>query len=249
MKGKCKMNNNIDHSSHVPLHIQVENYLREMIEEKEYKDGKMLPSEQEFSRMFGVSRNTFRAAMERLVRDELVVRKKGVGSFVNKERISTTLSKWESFSDEMNQKGIKFQLITKKITWEKVFGKLAEELSVADGTKVCKLERVTGIGGEPVVVSISYFHPRTGIKETEEFNGKLYEILEGTYSCVPQVSNEEISAIQCDKPLSVKLNYETSLPVLVRKRKVLGIGEKLLELNYAYYRADKFVYTIQIKKE
>ena len=58
----------IDYSSSIPLHLQVEKYLRELIRQEEYQNGGLLPSEVDLSKRFGVSRSTFRSAMDRLVR-------------------------------------------------------------------------------------------------------------------------------------------------------------------------------------
>ena len=82
----------IDQNSPVPLHIQVEKYLRELITREEYRNGSTLPDEIRLSKQFGISRNAFRAAMDRLVLEGLVLRKRGVGSRVNTARITTILT-------------------------------------------------------------------------------------------------------------------------------------------------------------
>ena len=61
---------NIDHKSPVPLHAQVEELLRELIEEEEYKNGKILPSEVELSKKLAISRSTVRQAIKKLVFEE-----------------------------------------------------------------------------------------------------------------------------------------------------------------------------------
>ena len=69
----------IDHSSNKPLHIQAEEVLRKLIEEEEYKNGKLLPNEVELSEQLNISRNTLRQAINKLVFEGLVIRKKGYG--------------------------------------------------------------------------------------------------------------------------------------------------------------------------
>ena len=44
----------------LPLHKQAELYLRNLIEQDEYKEGKMLPNEIELSEQLKMSRNTLR---------------------------------------------------------------------------------------------------------------------------------------------------------------------------------------------
>ena len=66
----------IDHNSAIPLYLQIENQLRNIIREPEYKKGKMLPNEVDLSKQLGISRNTLRQAINNLVTEGLLVRKK-----------------------------------------------------------------------------------------------------------------------------------------------------------------------------
>ena len=56
----------INHKSALPLHVQVERMLRQMIEMPEYSKGKMLPNEVELAKRLGISRNTVRQATNRI---------------------------------------------------------------------------------------------------------------------------------------------------------------------------------------
>ena len=62
---------------------QVYAHVRGKIASGEYKPGEALPTQRELSHSFRVSENTASVAMGRLVHDGLVVRKAGLGSFVN----------------------------------------------------------------------------------------------------------------------------------------------------------------------
>lgn len=243
------LNFRADFDANTPIHIQVEQYLRKMVQEERYQNGERLPNETDISKMLGISRSTFRTAMDRLVRDGIVVRKRGIGSFVNHHMISTTLSKWESFSEEMSSKGIEFQTLDKKVSWVYPGEEDAAALNVKRTERICRLERLKGIDGKPIIFFISFFHPRIGIKEDEKFDGRLYEILRKKYHSIPMVSNEEIGALNCNRYLADKLCQPITLPVLFRKRKVLNQTGKILELGYVYCRSDKFVYNIQIRRE
>ena len=74
--------------SALPLNKQVEQYLRRLISQDEYRQGKMLPTELALSEELGVARNTIRAAMDKLVREGLIERKKGVGTQVKRDPIT-----------------------------------------------------------------------------------------------------------------------------------------------------------------
>lgn len=57
----------LDPNSTQPLHQQAEDLLRTMIQQEEYKKGKLLPNEVELSKELNISRNTLRQAINRLV--------------------------------------------------------------------------------------------------------------------------------------------------------------------------------------
>lgn len=238
----------IDLHSHIPLYVQLEQYLRELIQQEEYQKGKLLPSEVDMAAQFGVSRNTLRAAIDKLVQENLVIRKKGVGTVVNKHRIAAKLERWDGFSAEMDSKGIRMQTLFKDVKWVKADDDVAFDMGIKAGTPVCRLERLKGVDAEPVVLFISYFHPRVNVDADEFFDGRLYEVLERKYHAVPMISNEEIGALACNDYFSSKLAITDGAPVLFRKRFVLNAAEKLLEMCYSYYRSDKFVYSVQIKR-
>lgn len=77
----------IDPNSSKPLHLQAEEILRRLIEENDYKNGKLLPSETDMSKQLNISRNTLRQAINKLVIEGLLIRKKGVGTKVTKKGI------------------------------------------------------------------------------------------------------------------------------------------------------------------
>ncbi|TAM93598.1 MAG: GntR family transcriptional regulator, partial [Chitinophagaceae bacterium] len=56
------VNLKIDHHSPLPLHSQIEQLLRDLVQLKEYAKGAPLPKEVELANRLGVSRNTIRQA-------------------------------------------------------------------------------------------------------------------------------------------------------------------------------------------
>ena len=97
---------NTDRTSSIPLHRQAEEILRGLIKEDEYKNGKLLPNEVEMSKQLHISRNTLRQAINQLVMEGLLVRKKGVGTKVASQGIIGKMKNWHSFSQEMKMLGI-----------------------------------------------------------------------------------------------------------------------------------------------
>ena len=239
----------IDHKSALPLHMQVEEMLRKMIEQPEYQNGKLLPNEVMIANKLGISRNTVRQAANKLVHEKLLVRKKGVGTKVAKNSITTKLNKWTSFTHEMDEKGVVFKNYSLKVSRVSPDKDVKQFFNIGDDAKVIKLERLRGLNKGPVVYFISYFHPRVGLTENEDFSKPLYETLEKDHHVTVAVSKESISAILANKKLAEKLSIDEGAPILFRKRLVCDPGDRPIEYNLGYYRADSFTYTIDIARD
>ncbi|HYH55252.1 MAG TPA: GntR family transcriptional regulator, partial [Anseongella sp.] len=238
---------NIDHTSPVPLHRQIEVLIRNLVKSGEYDGGKLLPREEELARKFGVSRNTVRQGIYKLVIEGLLIRKKGVGTMVAPRTITTHLDEWHSFSEEMNRRGIKVKNYLVKIQGETAPPGVSELFQVVEGTELLKLERLRGDENGPFVYFVSWFHPRVPISGKEDFSQPLYRLLEEKFSIYPTSSNEELKAIRAGKKVAAYLEIEENSPVLFRKRVVYDTGNRIIEYNLGYYRSDKFAYSINIR--
>lgn len=234
----------IDHNSPIPLYLQIEKKLRELIKEEEYQQGKLLPNEVDLSRKLGISRNTLRQALNKLVNDGLLIRKKGKGTKVAKPNVSSRARNWFSFTHEMKAKGIAVRNFELHISWENPDERLARFFEIPKTKKVLKIVKLRGKLEGPFVYFISYMHPRIGLTGEEDFTQPLYELLENNYSTIAKTSNEEISAILADEFLAQKLQLKINDPVLFRKRYVLDPGGRPVEYNLGYYRGDSFTYTV-----
>ena len=238
----------IDHDSPLPLHVQVENLIRKLLENPQYQNGKLLPKEIELAKRLGISRNTIRQATNKLEHENLLIRKKGVGTRAVKSTLSTRLNNWLSFSEEMHNKGVEFVNFDIKVTWVNAEQEVAEILQVDEGRKLLKLERLRGVAKGPFVYFISYFHPRVGLTGKEDFSRHLYEIMEQEHATIASVSKEKINAITATTEIAKKLNIKKGDPVLFRKRIVCDPGDRPIEYNVGYYRGDSFTYEIDIKR-
>lgn len=239
----------VNHLSPVPLHIQIEEQLRELIKEQEYLDGKPLPKEVDLSKMLGVARNTIRQAFDKLVHEGHIYRKKGVGSFVNQEPLLTHLNNWKSFSEEMNQQGIELVNYEVDSKFVEADERVSQKLKVNEGKEVLRLDRLRGDISNPFVLFISWFHPRIGLNGQENFDQPLYEMLEKKYSTIPMTSKEEIKALSASNEIAEKLRIDVGTPILYRERQVLDPGGRVIEYNICYYRNDKFTYRIDIERD
>jgi GntR family transcriptional regulator len=232
-----------------PLHQQAEELLREMILLPEYMNGKLLPSEVELSREMNISRNTLRQAINKLVFEGLLIRKKWYGTTVAPKNVMSNARNWMSFSQEMSSLGItvkNFELhVSHRVPDEGVAAFFETE---SDRRLLC-IERLRGGVEMPFVYFISWFSPRTGMTGEENLSKPLYEIMEKEYGVVVKTSREKVSAEGASEYVAEKLGIEPGAPILVRKRQVYDVDNRPVEYNIGYYRADSFTYAIEFTRE
>jgi len=238
----------INHESKIPLHVQVEELIRKMATFPEFNNGAFLPKEVELANRLGVSRNTIRQATNRLEHEGLLTRKKGVGTKVSRKKSLTTgLDHWYSFTQEMRERGVDVINLELKIEWVLANAHLSTFFNIDKGRKVLKLSKLKGTSGEPIVYFESFFHPRIGLNNKEDFEMPLYTMLEKNYGILVKRSSENIKAMLAGK-IAKKLKVVESDPILFRERFVYDAGDRPIEYNLGYYRSDKFTYSIDIKK-
>jgi len=91
-------------------------------------------------------------------------------------------------------------------------------------------------------------HPRIGVSENEDFTQPLYELLETKYKTPVSISREKIKARIASKITADRLNIKKGEPVLIRERFVSDPGNRPVEYNIGFYIAEKFTYSIEIRR-
>ena len=110
----------VNHTSSVPLYIQLAAELEEAIYNKEYKDGEKLLSENQLCKQYSVSRITVRQALSKLEQKNLVYSVHGKGTFVRLADMSQSLVKIVSFQKTLEQKGLTGHTEIEEYTLKKI---------------------------------------------------------------------------------------------------------------------------------
>ena len=238
----------INHTSKLPLHFQVEELLRKLITQPKYRKGEFLHPEVEMAKTLGVSRNTIRQATNKLEYEGLIIRKKGYGTKVTEKTLTTQLNSWHSFTQEMNEKGISFKNFLIKAERIEAEQKIASFFNIPVKSEVLRVTRLRGDEKAPFVYFESYLHPRIGVQQNEDFSQPLYELLETKYKTPVSVSHEKIKARIASKITADRLRIKKGEPVLIRERFVSDPGNRPVEYNIGFYIAEKFTYSIEIRR-
>jgi len=233
----------LDHDSPVPLHLQAEHTLRLLVAEPRYQKGELLPDELTLARELGVSRNTLRSALGRLVQEGLLERRPGLGTRVLRERTSSGLQGWLSFTREMAKQGIEvqtFEVVSERL---RANAEVASALQVPRESSVMRLDRLRGWDGIPSVRFRSYLHPRLGLEPRDDFNVPLYELIAQRCRVFPERSIQEITAVEAEPWVAERLLVPAGSPVLVRRHMVYDKFGKPIELGIDTIRSDRFALT------
>jgi GntR family transcriptional regulator len=145
-------------NSHVPMHRQLAQQLRQAIAAGDYRPGDRLPTEPELAARHGVSRITARQAVMQLVRDGLVVRQRGKGSFVAAPPVHHDLVDLRGIYDELVARGV--NPTTELLDYaERVPPANVAERLRSGARKVLHYKRLYLRRGEPFAVSWAYLSP------------------------------------------------------------------------------------------
>jgi len=210
----------------------------ELIETLEVGDA--IPSERALSQQLGVSRLTLRAALDELVREGRLTRRRGSGTFVAEPKVAKGMT-ITSFSDDMRQRGLTPGSRTLEFRTIPAGARLGRILHVSPSEPVLSIKRLRLAEGEPMAVELlhvpeSLFPGLTG-RDLEE--GSFYdlmvsrygiEIVGGTQTVEPTVTGEEESHI-----LGVPLHS----PALLFERITRSATGETVEFTSSIYRGDR----------
>lgn len=235
--------------SALPLYYRVREAIRERIEGGEWKPGDLIPPESKLLKAFSVSRATVRQALLLLVREGLLVRKQGRGTFVAARKIAEPLPRLVSFSEEMRHEGLVPSARNIKVELVQAPGRVAEALHVSPGDTFLRLERVRCADGRPIVLLVSYLPQALGIDMNEDFSGSLYALLEGKYGIELGEALQVIEAGAADKDVSAKLDIGEGDPILIIRRGLFARDGGAVEYVEGFYPADRYRYTIRLERQ
>ena len=139
-----------------PIHVQLENLIRDKISQGEYGIGAALPSERKMAQTYGINRLTVRAALKNLQKEGLITAVHGKGYFVKNTKIRISFSGIRGFGARLKEQGVAHT--SKVITAEKVSAGyvLSKKFGIPRGTPLFHLTRVRFGNGYTLAVDDTY---------------------------------------------------------------------------------------------
>jgi GntR family transcriptional regulator len=203
--------------------------------------GEAIPSERQLSANLGVSRLTVRAALDNLVREGYLVRRRGAGTFVSEPKIAQELT-MTSFTEDMQRRGMRPESRTLDLRVVPAGARLGRLLHVSPSERIAVAKRLRLADDETMAIETLHVRdalvPGLSARELEERS--FYELLSERYgvdivggiqTIEPTVTNEEES-----EALGVPLHS----PAFLFERVTRAESGEIVEYVRSIYRGDRY---------
>jgi GntR family transcriptional regulator len=234
-----------DQNDNSPLYMQVARKLIQDVRDGRYQVDQALPSERLLSEQLDVSRVTARKAIDQLVEQGLVVRKRGSGNYVA-PRIEQPLSNLSSFSEQLQQRG--HRPGSRWLNRSVVLAAPDEQLSLglSPNARVARLERLRLADDVVMAYEVSLI-PATVLPRPELMGDSLYQQLASTGD-LPVRALQHIRAMNAPAELAAKLGVPEGQAVLFITRVGYLESGVAVELTHSYCHSDHYDFVAEMRR-
>ncbi len=230
-----------------PRYLQLSRFLARAINDGVLEPGASLPSEREMAYIAQLSRVTIRKAVEVLVNDNLVVQRRGSGTFVapRVQKLEHSLSRLTSFTEDMQRRG---KSSSSEILASGFFSPSPEEiiaLGLRSGEMVARIERLRRADGVPLALERSSL-PSEILPHPEKVTTSLYDALE-QLNTRPIRAIQRISATKLTAEQAERLELDQNDAVLKIDRTGYNASGRVIEFTSGIYRGDAYDFVAELQ--
>lgn len=241
----------LDYSGRTQLYFQLYDILYKEIREGRYKPGELLPTENELVRRYGISRITVRKALDLLLGDGLIAKRRGYGTYVQNPRVEQTLTRVLHFSNEMEKRGRKTStsMLTNKVL--PAHKAIAEALGIPEGTDLIQVSRLRYADDVPMCMENAFLiRERCPRVAAEDFSRQsLRSFLVENYNIVWNHARQNIFAVKATAQLARHLKVVAGDPFIYVERVSFDQFGNPGEYLQAYYRGDSYYLTAELNAQ
>jgi len=213
--------------------------VRDLIDELVVGDA--IPSERQLSHDLGVSRLTVRAALEDLVREGYLVRRRGAGTFVSEPKIAQELT-MSSFTDDIRRRGMTPGSRTLDLRTVPAGARLGRILHVSPSEPVVVAKRLRLADRE--TMAIEELHVREvlipGLTASELEEQSFYELLRERYGIEIVGGMQTIEPTVTNEDESAALGVPLHSPAFLFERVTRAANGEVVEYVRSIYRGDRY---------
>lgn len=241
------MEKTIDPTSYKPLYLQISEILRNQIKSGTYHPGDLLPSENDLTDQFPVSRNTVQRAIEDLVRDGLAIRVQGKGTYVPKSLVDFGLHRLTSFSEEMKFKGLSPSSKILRFVKEQASEKIATKLELQPEDKVFNLMRIRFADEHPMALQDSFMPAKLcpGLDQYDFTQESLFDVLESKYDLKISWQAQKIKPCNAREAEAKALEVDIGSPLLFLEGVAYLERDIPIEFKSIFFRSDLYDFSMR----
>ena len=233
----------------VPLYVKIRQSLRENILNGSYKRGEKIPSEEELSAQYGVSRMTLRHSINDLIDEGLLYRRQGVGTFVAHHHLARDHSRLTNFFENSRMDGL--QVSEKVLDFRQIPAKyqVAKALNLKEADPVICIKTLRFIETEPITVHEAYIPMALfGDLLNMDIESQSQDLWGFYERCGYKVKRgvQRLEARQADEDLAELLSMQVGAPILYKERTLFSEDGTPIEFLYCFNRGDMYSITVSL---
>lgn len=134
----------------IPLYYQLREIIREKILGLEWKCGEEIPSELKLCEEYNLCRATIKQALDGLVNEGLIMRKKGKGSFVTYKKIDNNFLLLPFYKEGIDEYKKETEIIFSGFIECGEY--IKKKLDLGEGEKIFNLDRIYFVENKPIIL-------------------------------------------------------------------------------------------------
>jgi DNA-binding GntR family transcriptional regulator len=230
-----------------PLYLQIAQLMAALIQMRgSLAVGKLLPSEVQVAARLRVSRPTVRQAMAHLLSQGLILRRRGLGTFVAPLKLEHDVS--HGFDDDMQ--AARHSVEYKLLSWEKVTspGLVAAIFGTVGAERCYWLRRTRSIEGRIIGVEERYIPETLGdALDVESLSTQpIISLLERIVGKPPGWLDIEVSSAVADRTMARTLQVRTGVPTLMRQTTFFAPNGKPLMHGTVTFLAEHYRFRFRV---
>ena len=226
-----------------PLYLQLQQLIRDAIAADVIARGDAIPAERDLATDYGVSRITVRKAIEGLVEEGLLTRRRGAGTFVA-GRVEKSFSKLSSFTEDMIARG----RVPSSAWISRNTGIVSPEesmaLSLSPGEPVYRFQRLRCADDVPMALELSTM-AGFSLPSIDVVGTSLYEALTQT-GHRPVRALQRLRAVPFGTDHARMLGVDPGSPGLLIERRGFLRDGRVVEFTRSYYRGDSYDFVAEL---